>query len=261
MAIAPSPAIFRVLETLGNVRFEYDVGAGAVQFTHTVGLGLVTSGVVANNGAADDLLLALQIDIAAQNAALAGVSVTLDAATWRVVIDVGAGNTLRVLGSAAATTFDLHRFGFSQGVDTVAAQVTTAPQAPLGTWASPVPLGGGYLRRRVPQSAQAVSVSGRVVTVRRGIHLSTRFDFTDTPEASVFHSGAALTPTVHDADAFERWFEDCSDGAQWQYSLDRTVRAAADVWVLDSANDFAPTRRIDGWPYFTFGFDARAYIA
>lgn len=260
MAIAASPAIFRVLETLGAIRFEYNVGAGAVQFTHTVGAGLITSGVVAGNAASNDLLTALQIDLAGRDAALAASTVTLDATTWRVVIDVGVGNTLRVLGSDAATTFDLHRFGFDQGVDTAAAQVTTSPQAPLGTWASPVPLGAGYLRRRVPQSAQAVSVSGRVVTVRRGSHLSTRFEFTDVPQASVFHSGAALAPTVHDADAFERWFEDCSDGAQWQYSLDRTVRAADAFWVLDSSADFAPTRRIDGWPFFTFGFDGRAYV-
>ncbi len=260
MAIAASPAIFRVLETLGDVRFEYDVGAGAVQFTHTVG-GVLTSGVVADNGEANDLLAVLEADLQAQDPALAAATVTLDATAWRVVIDVGAGNTLRVLGSAVATTFDLHRFGFDQGVDTVAAQVVTAPQAPLGTWASPTPLGSGYLRRRVPQSAQAVSVSGRVVTVRRGVHLSTRFEFTDVPEASVFHSGAPLTATVHDADAFERWFEDCSDGAQWQYSLDRTLRTTNAVWVLDGAADFAPTRRIDGWPYFTFGFDARGYVS
>ena len=77
----------------------------------------------------------------------------------------------------------------------------------------------------------------------------------------MFHSGAPLTATVHDADAFERWFEDCSDGAQWQYSLDRTLRTTNAVWVLDGAADFAPTRRIDGWPYFTFGFDARGYVS
>jgi hypothetical protein len=99
MAIAASPAIFRVLETLGNVRFEYDVGAGAVQFTHTVG-GVLTSGVVADNGEANDLLAVLEADLQAQDPALAAATVTLDATAWRVVIDVGAGNTLRVLGSA-----------------------------------------------------------------------------------------------------------------------------------------------------------------
>ena len=174
MAIAPSPCVFRVLVAPGDIVLEYDVGGGPVQFTHTVG-----TGVVSGSAAPDDLLAALAADIAAQNAALVGTTATINAASWRVVVDVGGGNTLRVMGALAGTTCDLHLFGFAQGVDTVAAQVTTSPEAPLGTWASPVPLGGGYLRRRITQGAQPVAVSGRVVTVRRGSHLSTALDFTD----------------------------------------------------------------------------------
>ena len=261
MALAPSPCMFRVLSNLTTIDFEYDVGAGPVIFTHTVGLGLVTEGVVAGNGAADDLLLALQIDLAGQAPALAASVVTLEPTSWRVLIDVGAGNTLRVMGASAGTTFDLHYFGFDQGVNTVAAQLVVSPQAPLGTWASPVPLGGGYLRRRQAEVAQPVAVSGRVVTVRRGVHLSTSLEFTDVPEAAVFHSGAALAPTVHDADAFERFYENITDGTAWQYSLDRTTRVKNRTWVYDASGDFAPSRRIDGWPYFTFGFTAREFIA
>tara|TARA_R110000796_G_scaffold114796_2_gene226731 strand:+ start:307 stop:1089 length:783 start_codon:yes stop_codon:yes gene_type:complete len=259
--LAPSPCLLRVLTVLGDVAFEYDVGLGAVSFVHPVGAGLITQGVVAGNLAADDLLTALQIDLAGQDPLLAGNTVTLDPVTWRVVIDVGAGNTLSVLGASAATTFDLHRFGFDQGVNTAALQVTTAPQAPLGTWASPVPLGGGYLRRRQAQASQPVAVSGRVVTVRRGVHLSTSLEFTDVPEASVFHSGASLSPTVHDAEAFERFYEDITDGAAWHYCLDRSTRIKQNVWVYDADDDFAPDRRIDGWPYFSFGFSAREFVS
>ena len=165
------------------------------------------------------------------------------------------------MGGSASTTFDLHRFGFDQGVNTAALQVTTSPEAPLGTWASPVPLGGGYLRRRQAQAAQPVAVSGRVVTVRRGVHLSTNLDFTDVPQAAVFHSGASLGPSVHDCDAFERFYEDITDGAAWQYCLDRTTRTKNATWVYASDDDFAPDRRIDGWPYFSFGFSAREFVA
>ena len=89
MALAPSPCMFRVLSNLTTIDFEYDVGAGPVIFTHTVGLGLVTEGVVAGNGAADDLLLALQIDLAGQAPALAASVVVLEPTSWRVLIDVG----------------------------------------------------------------------------------------------------------------------------------------------------------------------------
>ena len=255
MTVAPSPCLLRVLSAPGKISFVYDVGGGAVPFVHTVG-----TGVVSGSGLADDLLTQLAADIAAQNAALVGTTVVLDPITWRVYIDVGVGNTLRVMGAAVATTCDLHLFGFDQGVDTAALQLTTAPEAPLGTWASPVPLGGGYLRQRSAINAQAVAVSGRVVTVRRGVHLRTSLEFTDTPEASVFHSGASLAPAVHDADAFERFFENVSDGGQWQYCLDRNTKVSDAVWVLGSS-DFAPSRRIDGWPFFTFGFDALEFVA
>jgi hypothetical protein len=253
MAIAPSPCMFRVLSTPGDIQFDLVVGGVAQTLVHTVG-----TGVVSGSGAADDLLLAMQAAIAA---IAPGATVVLDASAWRVVIDVGAGNTCAVAGAAVATTCDLHLFGFNQGVTTAAAQITTAPQAPLGTWASPVPLGGGYLRRRVAESAQAVAVSGRVVTVKRAALLSTNFDFFDVPEASVFHSGAPLSPTVHDADAFERWWENITDGAQWQYSFDRTVRLPDGVWVLDVGTEFTPTRRIDGWPFFSFNLSALGYVA
>ena len=105
-----------------------------------------------------------------------------------------------------------------------------------------------------------MAVSGRVVTVRRGVHLRTSLEFTDTPEASVFHSGSSLAQAVHDADAFERFFENVSDGGQWQYCLDRNTKVSDAVWVLGSS-DFAPSRRIDGWPFFTFGFDALEFVA
>ena len=252
MAIAPSPCMFRVLSAPGNIQFDAVVGA-PVTVVWSVG-----TGVVSGSGAADDLLAAMQTALIAGGIPAA---VTFDATTWRVVIDVGVGNTISVSGAALATTCDLHLFGFDQGVTTPAAQTVTAPQAPLGTWASPVPLGGGYLRRRNTEGAQVVSVSGRIVSVKRAALLSTNFEFSDVPEASVFHSGAALTPTVHDADAFERFWENINDGAEWQYSLDRTVRTSAGVWVMDMASDFAPTRRIDGWPFFTFAFDAREFVA
>ena len=255
MTIAPSPCIFRILTLPGNIKFDGNIPAGIGAFSLTVP---IDSGVVSGSGAADDVLAALQTDLVALGEPAV---ITLDGTTWRVGIDVGAGNTLQIMGADAATTFDLHLFGFAQGVSTVAAQVTTAPQAPLGTWASPVPLGGGYLRTRITQGAQVVAVSGRVVSVKRGAHLSTNFDFTDVAESSVFHSGADLAPTVHDADAFERLWENINDGASWQYSLDRTVRTAASVWVMDQASDFAPTRRLDGWPFYSFGFAAREYVA
>jgi len=255
MTVAPSPCLLRVLSAPGDIVLEYDVGLGPVQFTHTVGVG-----VVSGSGLADDLLLSLAADIAAQDPALVGTVALLDATTWRVLIDVGVGNTLRIMGALAGTTCDLHLFGFDQGISTAALQVTASPEAPLGTWASPVPLGGGYLRQRTAANAQAVAVSGRVVTVRRGIHLSTGLEFTDTPEASVFHSGAALAPAVHDADAFERFFENVTDGGQWQYCLDRTTKVPDAVWVLGSSS-FAPSRRIDGWPFFTFGFDALEFVS
>tara|TARA_R100001163_G_scaffold12051_1_gene11178 strand:- start:7221 stop:7958 length:738 start_codon:yes stop_codon:yes gene_type:complete len=244
--------MFRVLSAPGNIQFDAVVGGVAITVVWTVG-----TGVVSGSGAPDDLLAAMQ---AALIAGGVPAVVTLNATTWRVSIDVGVGNTLSVSGGAAATTCDLHLFGFDQGVTTAAAQTTTAPQAPLGTWASPVPLGGGYLRRRVTQGAQVVSVSGRVVSVKRSAHLSTSFEFTDVPEASVFHSGAPLGPTVHDADAFERFWENINDGAEWQYSLDRTVRTAAGVWVMGMESEFIPTRRIDGWPFYSFNFDALEYV-
>lgn len=255
MALAPNPCMFRVLTSPGSIQFDCNVPAGVGVVSVVLPIGV---GVVSGSGAPDDLLAFIQGALVA-----AGVPavVTLDAATWRVGFDVGVGNTLQVSGAAPATTCDLHLFGFDQGVTTPAAQVTTAPQAPLGTWACPVPLGAGYLRRRTAESAQAVSVSGRVVTVKRAVHLSTNFEFMDVPEASVFHSGAALAPTVHDADGYERWWANISDGAQWQYSLDRTVRTSSGVWVLDASTEFAPTRRIDGWPFFSFALSAREFVA
>lgn len=253
MALAPSPCMFRVLESPGAIQFDCNVG-GAFSVVWTVG-----TGVVSGSGAADDLLADLQAALVAGGAPAAVVA--LDATTWRVSIDVGAGNTISVAGAAAATTCDLHLFGFDQGVTTPAAQTVVAPEAALGTWASPVPLGVGYLRRRTTQGAQVTSVSGRVVSVKRAAHLTTNFEFTDVPEAYVFHSGAALAPTVHDCDAFERFWENVNDGAQFQYSLDRTVRTSSGVWVLDMASDFAPTRRIDGWPFYSFAFDALEYVA
>ena len=256
MTIAPSPCLFRVLTAPGDIRLEYDVGAGPVQFTHTL-----ASGVVSGSGAIDDILAALAADIAAQDPALAGTTATLGAQSWRVAIDVGAGNTLRVIGSSPATTADLHLLGFDQGADTVAAQVTTAPEAPLGTWASPVPLGADGRRKRVAVSAQAVAVNGQAVTVRRGVHLSTAFEFTDVAEALVYHSGAKLAAAAHDADAWERAFESLSDGAAWQYSTDRTVRLNdGGVWVLDAATDFNPSQRIDGWPFYGFRIQAREFV-
>jgi len=253
MAIAPSPCMFRVLSAPGNIQFDAVVGGAPVVVVWTVG-----TGVVSGSGAADDLLAAMQAALVAGGVP---ATVTFDAAAWRISIDVGVGNTISVSGAAVATTCDLHLFGFDQGVTTAAAQTVTAPQAALGTWASPVPLGGGNLRRRATQGAQVVSVSGRVVSVKRSAHLSTNFEFTDVAEASVFHSGADLAPTVHDADAFERFWENVNDGGQWQYSLDRTVRTPSGVWVMDMASDFAPSRRLDGWPFFTFAFDAREYVA
>tara|TARA_R100000664_G_scaffold32703_1_gene48062 strand:+ start:1932 stop:2675 length:744 start_codon:yes stop_codon:yes gene_type:complete len=247
--------MFRVLISPGNVKFDGNIPAGIGAFSVVIPIG---SGVVSGSGAADDVLTQLQTALVA-----AGIpaSVTLNATTWRVGIDVGAGNTLQVMGADAATTCDLHLLGFDQGVNTAAVQVTTAPQAPLGTWASPVPLGGGNLRRRTTQGAQVVSVSGRVVSVKRAAHLTTNFEFTDVAEASVFHSGLALSPTAHDADAFERFWENVNDGAQWQYSLDKTVRTSSGVWVMNMSSNFAPTRRLDGWPFFTFAFSAREYVA
>ena len=255
MAIAPSPCMFRVLTSPGNIKLDGNIPAGIGVFSVVVPIG---SGVVSGSGAVDDVLAQLQALLVAGGIPAV---ITLNATTWRVSIDVGVGNTLQIMGADAATTCDLHLLGFDQGVSTAAVQVTTAPQAPLGTWASPVPLGGGYLRRRVTQGAQVVSVSGRVVTVKRGAHMSTNFDFTDVAESSVFHSGAPLAPTVHDADAFERFWENINDGAAWQYSLDRTVRTAAGVWVMDQSSDFAPTRRLDGWPFYTFNFTAREFVA
>jgi hypothetical protein len=253
MAIAPSPCMFRVLTFPGDIQFDAVVGGVAITVVYTVG-----TGVVSGSGAADDLLAAMQ---AALIAGGVPATVSLDSATWRISIDVGAGNTISVSGAAAATTCDLHLFGFDQGVSTAAAQTVTAPQAALGTWASPVPLGGGYLRRRTTEGAQVVSVSGRIVSVKRAALLTTNFEFTDVAESSVFDSGLDLAPTVHDADAFERFWSNVNDGGQWQYSLDRTVRTSSGVWVMDMASDFAPTRRLDGWPFFTFSFDARAYVA
>jgi hypothetical protein len=254
MALAPSPCMFRVLQNPGNVQFDCVVGGVALTVVWTVG-----TGVVSGSGAGDDLLASLQAALIA--AGVPAPTVTLNPTTWRVSIDVGAGNTISVAGAAAATTCDLHLFGFDQGVSTAAAQTATAPQAPLGTWASPVPLGGGNLRRRATQGAQVTSVSGRVVSVKRSAHLTTNFEFTDVPEASVFDSGAPLAPTVHDADAWERFWGNVNDGAQWQYSLDRTVRTSAGVWVMDQGSDFAPTRRLDGWPFFSFSFDALEYVS
>ena len=258
---APSPSLLRIWESPGALVIEYDLGGGPVLVDWSPA---IADGVVSGAGLPTDLLADLQAYLIGLGMAGSVVSLT---GAWRVSLDVSAsGSTVRVMGSlapAAGVQMDARLLGFDAGIDTPAAAVLVAPEGPLGTWASPVPLGSDGWRARSHSGAQVVAESGRVVTVTRGSHLATSWAFSDVPRSAVFHDGAALTATHHPVEAFERWWQLMTDGAGFEYCPDQTANVPDGKWVPNlSATDFAPSStHYDGHPFHSFSLAAFERIA